>query len=88
MKEDENLRLSKGKGCSNCYDSGYKGRVGIYELLEIDEGMKSLILKSPSVDDLRSYLEKKGQRTLQEVGYQKVLENVTTLEEVDRVSTL
>lgn len=88
VKEDENLRLSKGKGCSNCYDSGYKGRVGIYELLEIDEGMKSLILKSPSVDDLRSYLEKKGQRTLQEVGYQKVLENVTTLEEVDRVSTL
>jgi type IV pilus assembly protein PilB len=88
VKEDENLRLSKGKGCSNCYDSGFKGRIGIYELLEIDEGMKSLIIKSPSVDDLRGYLGKNGHRALKAVGYQKVLENVTTLEEVDRVSTL
>jgi type IV pilus assembly protein PilB len=88
VAEDANLRLSKGKGCPNCYDSGFKGRLGIYELLEIEEGLKSLIIKNPSVDDLRSYLEKKGHRTLKDVGYQKVLENVTTLEEVNRVSSL
>ncbi len=86
IDEDKNVRLSKGKGCSHCYDSGFKGRLGLFELLEVDENLKSLILKNPSTDMLNDYLKGIDHRTLKELGYQKVLENVTTIEEVSRVS--
>ena len=88
IAEDRNIRLSKGKGCPACYDSGFKGRLGIYELLEVDEGLKALILKNPSLDELYDYLRKGGHQTLKDLGYQKVLENVTTLEEVSRISNI
>ncbi|MFH1490282.1 MAG: ATPase, T2SS/T4P/T4SS family, partial [Pseudomonadota bacterium] len=84
----KNIRLSKGKGCPNCYDSGFKGRIGLYELLEIDEGLQSLILKNPSIDALKGYLQEKGHRTLKEMGYGKVLAGATTIEEVKRVSSI
>ena len=88
MDEDKNIRLSRGKGCSGCYDSGFRGRLGIFELLEVEEWLKSLILKNPSIDILNDHLNKRGHRNLVALGYQKVLENVTTLEEVNRVSYL
>ena len=87
-EKDKNIRLSKGKGCPNCYDSGFKGRIGLYELLEIDEGLQSLILKNPSIDVLKTYLKEKGHRTLKEMGYGKVLAGATTIEEVKRVSSI
>jgi type IV pilus assembly protein PilB len=85
---DKNLRLTKGKGCSGCYDSGFKGRIGIFELLEADEGLQNLILKNPSIDALKKYLAEKGHRTLKELGYEKVLAGQTTIEEVKRVSSI
>ena len=85
--EEDAVRLSKGKGCPSCYDSGYKGRMGIIELLEVDEGLQTLILKNPSIDTLKSHLNKKGYFTLQDSGYQKVLEGFTTIEEIKRVSS-
>jgi len=85
--EEDAVRLSKGKGCPSCYDSGYKGRMGIIELLEVDEGLQTLILKNPSIDTLKSHLNKKGYFTLQDSGYQKVLEGLTTIEEIKRVSS-
>ena len=88
VEEDAVIRLSKGKGCPSCYDSGYKGRMGIIELLEVDEGLQTLILKNPSIDALKSHLGKKGYFTLQDSGYQKVLEGFTTIEEVKRVSSV
>ena len=87
VEEDAVIRLSKGKGCPSCFDSGYKGRMGIIELLEVDEGLQTLILKNPSIDALKSHLGKKGYFTLQDSGYQKVLEGFTTIEEVKRVSS-
>jgi type IV pilus assembly protein PilB len=87
VEEDAVIRLSKGKGCPSCYDSGYKGRMGIIELLEVDEGLQTLILKNPSIDSLRNHLSNKGYFTLQDSGYQKVLEGFTTIEEVKRVSS-
>jgi type IV pilus assembly protein PilB len=78
--------LKKGKGCSDCYDSGYKGRIGLYELLDFDEDIQSLILKSPTSDQIKKTLSEKGYKDLQMLGYDKVLKGVTTLEEVTRAT--
>jgi type II secretory ATPase GspE/PulE/Tfp pilus assembly ATPase PilB-like protein len=78
--------LFKGKGCSACYDSGFKGRIGLYELLQPDEGIQSLILSDPTSDALQTYLKEKGHKTLKYLGYEKVLEGVTTIEEVSRAT--
>jgi type II secretory ATPase GspE/PulE/Tfp pilus assembly ATPase PilB-like protein len=86
IDEDKKVQLWKGKGCSACYDSGFKGRIGLYELLEADEGFKSLILTNPTIDALRTYLKEKGHRTLKELGNKKVLEGITSIEEVTRAT--
>jgi type IV pilus assembly protein PilB len=88
VDEDKKIRLSRGKGCSICYDSGFKGRTGIYELFEMDEGLQSLILTNPTIDTLHEYLKKNGHGTLKDLGYKKVLDGVTTLEEVKRVTAM
>jgi len=88
LDETKQIRFYRGKGCKPCYDSGFKGRVGIYELLEIDEGFQRLILENPSIDSLKDQLSKNGTRTLRDYGYTKVLEGLTTIEEVQRASTV
>jgi type II secretory ATPase GspE/PulE/Tfp pilus assembly ATPase PilB-like protein len=88
IDDGKNTRLAKGKGCSTCYDSGFKGRMGLSELLEMDVPLQSLILKNPSIDALQKHLKKKGHRTLKDLGYERVLEGTTTVEEVKRVSSL
>ena len=85
---DKKIRLSKGKGCPECYDSGFKGRIGICELLEMKEDLQSMILKNPSIEALNKHLREKGHRTLKDQGYDKVLKGVTTIEEVKRVSSI
>ncbi len=81
----ERIRLKKGRGCPACYDSGYKGRIGVYELLEVDDDLQAMILSRPSVDAIRQRIKHFTRVTLQEAGYRKVLEGRTTLEEVKRV---
>ena len=88
VAEGKQIRLAKGKGCSVCYDSGFKGRIGIYEILEMDEGLQSLILSSPTIDVLQQYLKDKGHKSLKGVGHDKVLEGTTTLEEVRRATAI
>ena len=85
--DDEKIMLYKGKGCSACYDSGFKGRIGIYEFLEIDEGLQSLILDNPTIDILRKYLRTKEHRRLKDLGYEKVRQGVTAIEEVQRITS-
>jgi type IV pilus assembly protein PilB len=88
VEGSRNIQLSKGKGCSACYDSGYRGRLGIFEILEVEEDLQSLILQHPSLDVLKGHLRKNGHAALKELGYRRVLEGVTTLEEVKRVSSI
>ena len=88
IDDGKNIRLAKGKGCSTCYDSGFKGRMGLSELLEMDVPLQSLILKSPSIDTLQKHLKKRGHKTLKDLGYERVLEGTTTVEEIKRVSSL
>lgn len=86
--DDKHLQLAKVKGCSDCYDSGYKGRIGLYELLEVTEELQSLILANPSLDEIKRHLRDKGHITMEVEGIDKVQKQITTFEEVSRVVTL
>lgn len=88
LNENMTVQLFKGKGCSNCYDSGFKSRTGIYELLQLDQGLQSLILNNPTVDEIHHYLHKNGHKSLKTLGYQKVIAGVTTMEEAVRVTSI
>jgi type IV pilus assembly protein PilB len=77
----------KGKGCMTCSETGYKGRVALYEVLVIKENIKEAILQGASVIELRELGRKNGMRTLRESGLQKIREGMTSLEEIMRVTT-
>lgn len=83
--ENEAVRLYRGRGCIECYDSGYKGRIGIYESLKVDAELQQLIITNPSRDQLDAYIEEQRIKTLFADGLKRVREGVTTIEEVTRV---
>jgi type IV pilus assembly protein PilB len=74
----------KGKGCEKCNHTGYKGRVGLYEVMEITEQLRELILVGASAMELRKKAVEEGMITLRRSGLQKVMDGVTTIEEVAR----
>ncbi|MDD5135004.1 MAG: ATPase, T2SS/T4P/T4SS family [Phycisphaerae bacterium] len=78
--------LYRGAGCDNCRKSGYVGRTGIYELLIVDEQVKSIINKSCSTESIKSVFNKTGVLSLYQDGIRKVKEGITTIEEVLRVT--
>ncbi|MEW6375391.1 MAG: ATPase, T2SS/T4P/T4SS family [Thermodesulfobacteriota bacterium] len=81
------LTLYRGKGCKNCKQSGYWGRIGIFELLLINERIKQLISEKASTQTIRDTAKKTlGMVTLREDGLRKALKGATTLDEVDRVT--
>lgn len=86
--EKKQLRLSKGNGCSACYDSGFKGRTSIYELMVTDRELQSLILENPTVDTIKRHNMKNNNKTLKRAGYEKVVQDITTMEEIQRVTTM
>jgi len=81
-----NFRLYKGAGCDSCGGSGYKGRIGIYEVMVMTENMKTLILRGGSVSDITVLARKEGMLTLRESALRKSLIGLTTLDEVVRVT--
>lgn len=88
LKEEFKMpkRLYKGKGCAACGDSGYRGRVGIYEILDITEEVRKVIVEPGfTLDKLREAARKSGMITMFEDGLHKVERGVTTIEEVLRV---
>ena len=78
-------RVFAPRGCLECRNTGYLGRVGIYELMRINAELSELIVKSSSVQELKEACRASGMRTLQEDGLKKVVEGITTIEEVLRV---
>ncbi len=78
------FRPLKGRGCEKCGGSGYKGRVGLFEVMEISEGLREMIVAGAPVVDLRTLAISEGMLTLRMSGLQKVREGLTTLEEVVR----
>ncbi len=82
--EARTVRVRKGKGCSTCNNTGYKGRAGLYEVMEIDDELRELILVGASALELKKKAVERGMLTLRRSGLVKVKEGVTTLEEVAR----
>jgi len=78
--------LYQGAGCSTCNNSGYKGRVGIYEFISVTPEMQDLILTNPSSKVIWKLAEKQGSKPLFDDGIEKVRNGVTTLEELTRVA--
>ena len=79
------LKIPKVVGCQNCNFTGYRGRIGIFEAFLIDDEMEKFILTSPSISALREKAIKKGMVTMYQDGLIKVLNGITTIEEVERV---
>lgn len=82
----ESLLFYRGKGCRECNQTGYKGRVGIYEALEVDHEVAERLTRNVSGEELRTLARKKGMLTMLEDGFVKAKMGVTTLEEVLRVT--
>ncbi len=78
-------RLYHGKGCKICHQTGYEGRVGIYEVLVLNDEIRQLILERPDNDTLKTLAIKHGMKTMFEEGLEKAKQGVTTLEEIIRV---
>jgi len=82
----DTVLFSKGKGCQTCNFTGMKGRVAIYEVMPISEELREMILKNATTAEMRALAQQQGMRTLRQAGLIKVLEGVTTIEEILRVT--
>jgi type IV pilus assembly protein PilB len=79
-------RVIRGKGCERCRQTGYSGRLGLYELLLLDDQLRDIIARSPNVTEFRRTCIERGMITLRQDGLVKVGSGLTTVEEVMRVT--
>ena len=82
----ETLLFYRGKGCKKCGKSGYKGRIGIYEVLDVDAEIRELVIQQASADKIMQAARKKGTITVLEDGFIKAKSGITTIEEILRVT--
>jgi type IV pilus assembly protein PilB len=82
------LAFFRGKGCDLCKNTGYKGRMGIYELLIMNDELREMIVREASLDEYRGACRRSGMRTLRETGMLAVHEGRTTIEEIIRETIL
>ena len=80
------MKLARAKGCKKCANSGYKGRVGLFEAIVMDDELKELVLESPSTAQLKKKAVERGMCTLRQDGLLLVLRGITTMEEIERVT--
>jgi type II secretory ATPase GspE/PulE/Tfp pilus assembly ATPase PilB-like protein len=78
--------MKKGKGCPACRQTGYRGRLGTFELLTIDEQIRRLIQSRTTAAEIKDAAVRSGMRTLRDDGVAKVLAGITTTSEVERVT--
>ena len=86
--EAPGVKLFKGKGCPTCNNTGYKGRVGLYEVLEITDSIREMILTGASSIELKQKASEEGMITLRGSGLRKLKDSLTTVEEVVRETVL
>jgi type IV pilus assembly protein PilB len=87
-EESNDLQLFKGRGCGNCNNTGYRGRVGLFEVMEISEEIRELILSGASAMELRRKSIEEGMISLRMSGLHKIRAGATTVEEVVRETVL
>ncbi len=88
IEEAPKVKLFKGRGCPNCNNTGYRGRLGLFEVLEITDDVRELILSGASAMELRRKGIDEGMLTLRASGLQKLRDGLTTIEEVLRETVL
>ena len=76
----------KGKGCDKCRRTGYSGRLGIYELLAMDDRLRDMVTQNPDETAIRRMCRERGLVTLRQDGFKKVMEGLTTVDEILRVT--
>jgi type IV pilus assembly protein PilB len=79
-------KVHRGKGCDRCRKTGYSGRLGIYELLVMDDGLRDLVTSNPDVTQLRKLCRERGLVSLRQDGFDKVMRGLTTVDEILRVT--
>jgi type II secretory ATPase GspE/PulE/Tfp pilus assembly ATPase PilB-like protein len=84
-KGEGNLKMMRGRGCPSCYDSGFKGRLGIYELLEVGPELQRMIVDNASKDVMAARVGAAGHRDLYADGMERAFGGDTTPEEIARV---
>ncbi len=84
--DGQNVQTYKGAGCEHCFGSGFAGRLGIFELMELNDELRRLIIKNADASDITSAARRNGMRSLREDGWLKVADGVTTPSEVLRVT--
>ncbi len=78
----------KGKGCRECRNTGYKGRIGIFELFVIDDNVRDMIMRRANLTEIKKYAHKTGMKTLRQDGILKVIKGFTTVEEVMKTTAI
>lgn len=85
-QDQKEIKLYRGKGCDECNKTGYLGRMGIFEVLPVSEGMEKLVLEKAASSKIEQKAVSEGMITMKQDGFLKVLEGITTIEEVLRVA--
>ncbi|HEC97146.1 MAG TPA: type II secretion system protein GspE, partial [Nitrospirae bacterium] len=85
-EEIKDIKVFKGNGCPECNNSGYKGRVALYEVMPVKDEIKELILEGASAQELKKLAIRLGMDTLRRSGLNKIKAGVTSIEEVLRVT--
>ena len=80
--------LYRGKGCDHCNNSGYRGRVGLFELMILNDHLREMIMQNASTDDMRNQAREYGMVTLRDAGLHSLWEGITTAEEIIRETTV
>jgi type IV pilus assembly protein PilB len=77
-------RFFRGRGCDHCNNTGYKGRIGLFELMVMNNDLREMIIRSATTDELREAARRYGMVSLRDAGLQYVYQGKTTIEEVVR----
>jgi len=84
LDDVQGRRFHRGRGCDHCFNSGYKGRTGLFEIMTLDDDMRDMIMRDVSTEALRREAMAKGMRTLRDSGLEAIYDGKTTIDEVVR----
>ena len=85
LNEHDDVKLFKGKGCADCLHTGYKGRIGIYEILQVDDVFRQAVVDNPSMENLKRAAQHANMLTLREHAIEQVVAGTITLDEMMRI---
>ncbi|RLS57070.1 MAG: pilus assembly protein PilB [Planctomycetota bacterium] len=88
VEQARKYKFYYGKGCQRCNNSGYKGRCGMYELLDMNDDIRDMISSDASVDDMRNLARSQGMTTLRESGLKLIFDGISTIDEVVRETVM